>query len=71
MDEGSKPFVIAARRLCAVGVIDGGDTVAVRLEGADSGEIVLLLPRTLARDLGPRLADCAPPAPVPARREPG
>lgn len=66
MDEGSRPFVVAARSLGDVALIDGGDTVAVRLRGADAGEIVLLLPRRLARELGPRLAEAEPP---PAERE--
>ncbi|WP_144763260.1 hypothetical protein [Methylobacterium dankookense] len=59
MDEGSRPFVVAARSLGDVAPIDGGDTVAVTLRGADSGGIVLLLPRHLAQDLGAQLARAA------------
>lgn len=68
MDEGFRPFVVAARSLGGVALIDGGDTVAVRLHGADAGEIVLLLPRCLARELGPQLAGSeAPPTEGEAR----
>ncbi len=46
-----KPNVLGIIGLVGTEVIDGGDTVAVRLKQADGREIALLVPRKVAGDL--------------------
>ncbi|MER2269795.1 hypothetical protein [Methylobacterium oxalidis] len=51
MDRKDHITIVGIARLEGVEVIDGGDTVALRLKGADEREITLLVPQQVAVDL--------------------
>ncbi|MDR7040628.1 hypothetical protein J2X36_005411 [Methylobacterium sp. BE186] len=51
MDHTDRITVVGIAQLAGVEVIDGGDTVAVRLRAADDREITLLVPQQIAADL--------------------
>lgn len=53
--------VLSASELGRVDLIDGGDTVAVRLEAPDGREIALTLTRLVAARLGHRLVSLIKP----------
>ncbi|MER2269849.1 hypothetical protein [Methylobacterium oxalidis] len=56
MDREDRITIVGIARLEGVEVIDGGDTVAVRLRAADDREITLLVPQQVAADLKANLS---------------
>lgn len=56
MSNGTGPQVFASVRVIDVEPIDGGRTLAVRLEKADGGEVTVLLSQVLAEDLRQRVS---------------
>jgi len=48
--------IVGIASLDGVEVIDGGDTIALRLRGADEREITLLVPQRVAADLRENLS---------------
>ncbi|WP_264046841.1 hypothetical protein [Methylobacterium flocculans] len=57
MSDSSKPDVFAAIRVLGVELIDGGRTLAVRLEKATGTEAVLLLAQPVADELFRQMAE--------------
>lgn len=51
------PHVISARRVYSVERIDGGDTIAVRVEGADGEEVAILAPIGPAAEIARRILE--------------
>ncbi|MEA1834739.1 hypothetical protein U8607_21835 [Methylobacterium durans] len=51
MDCKDRITIVGIARVEGVEVIDGGDTVAIRLRAADEREITLLVPQRVAADL--------------------
>lgn len=63
MPDSDPPYVFAAIRVINVETIDGGRTLAVRLQKADGEGAVVLLSLPLAQDLSSQLTcvlDAAP-----------
>lgn len=56
MSDNKLPSVLAATQVRSVEVIDGGDTLAVRIHVTDGGETCLLLPVGVVGDLLAQLA---------------
>lgn len=57
MSDSERPHVLAATGVRSVEVIDGGDTLAVRLCASDGSDTCLLLPMGAVGDLLSHLAD--------------
>ncbi|GEP06616.1 hypothetical protein [Methylobacterium oxalidis] len=51
MDNKDRITIVGIARLEGIEVIDGGDTLGVRLRGANEREITLLVPQQVAADL--------------------
>jgi hypothetical protein len=66
MRNDSKPAVLSAAKLIAVGTIDDGRTVVVRLETPEEDGVALVLPRAVAAAMAARLAQTLE-APQPPR----
>ena len=52
MGSGEQPDIIAARAFRSVSLIDGGDTLAIELEGAAGQAVHVLIPSVYSLDLG-------------------
>ena len=68
MRNHSKPAVLSVAKLIAVGLIDDGRTVVVRLETPEEDGVALVLPRAVAAAMAARLAqtlEAAQPTPLP------
>ena len=63
MSGDERPYVFAAVQVLGITLIDGGRTLAVRLQRADGEETVVLLAYPLAEDLNWQLADTLNRAP--------
>ena len=57
MSDSSKPDVFAAIRVLGIELIDGGRTLAVRLEKATGAEAVVLLAQPVADELYRQMAE--------------
>ena len=57
MSDSSKPDVFAAIRVLGIELIDGGRTLAVRLEKATGTETVVLLAQPVADELYRQMAE--------------
>ena len=57
LDHKDHSTIVGIAGIEGIEVIDGGDTVAVRLRGADEREITLLMPQQVASDLQANLND--------------
>jgi hypothetical protein len=52
MGSGEQPDIIAARAFRSVTLIDGGDTLAIELEGSAGQPLHVLIPAVYSLDLG-------------------
>ncbi len=72
MGSGEQPDIIAAQAFRSVTLINGGDTLAIELEGSSGRTLHVLIPSAHSLDLGSQvMVEAAKAAKVRRKRSPG